>query len=527
MDESALPHNLDAEQSILGGILLQPAVLRDLAELTPDDFFDLRNKVVFAAMRALEAAGKPIDVVTVELEIEKFDRTYETNKLDAIGGVGYLGVLAGRCPTANNVVEYAETVRLLHRHRQAQVALISALDRARTWPHDPFELLSELAGELQRLDADLGGTGAAARAKKNRWTVPLLDYLGDEEPDDDDREDWIIRDLIPRGEPFLWGGPMKGGKTWAALDLCIVAALGLPWLRFENTLGKPVRVLGLFLEDNKRRLRKRLWELCRAHGVTPNNELLRENLCISRAPLRLPDASDQRRLAAEIKAFGAQVVVADNLTRVMVGDPISTRDAAAFTRVWTELGDETGASIGFLHHTKKPVGDQKAVDPFDTLRGSGDFGAAARNIIVTTPLRSESTAKLSEVRMRGNLDLRCESFMLGFERKEMLGRWHARLTDRGEIEEVKEEVRKDVRAAKEAKKRDELAAENERRRNMALQIARTEGFVTQKKLAEAFGLRSPRAVADVLEQLVRSGVFRDAGKRGYEFADADRQEGLL
>ena len=131
VDESALPHNLDAEQSILGGILLQPAVLRDLAELTPDDFFDLRNKVVFAAMRALEAAGKPIDVVTVELEIEKFDRTYETNKLDAIGGVGYLGVLAGRCPTANNVVEYAETVRLLHRHRQAQVALISALDRAR------------------------------------------------------------------------------------------------------------------------------------------------------------------------------------------------------------------------------------------------------------------------------------------------------------------------------------------------------------------------------------------------------------
>jgi replicative DNA helicase/biotin operon repressor len=519
VDRKQLPRNLDAEAAILGGLILDSSTLDEMTELEPDDFYDPRHRIVFSAMRTLRELERPIDVVTLEVEIERQGR------LDSIGGIAFIGELVLRMPIASNVLAYRDTVRTLARNRRMILTLASATERAMGWPHDPDELLAETVGELQRIEVD---HSIAARARKTRWCLPLVDYLGDSEPDEDDSEDWIIRDLIPRGEPALWGGPMKGGKTWGALDLCVSVAMGMPWLgKFDNTMGKPARVLGLFLEDSKRRLRKRLWELARARNTTPNHHDIAENLRISRATLRLPDAADQRRFAAEIKAWGAVLVVIDNLTRVMIGDPNSTREASAFTKAWTELGDETGATIVFLHHTKKPMGEAK-LDPFESLRGSGDFGATARNIIVTTPIRNESNQKLSEVRMRGNLDLRRESFTLGFERVELLGKWRAKLEDRGEVDDVKSEVRKDLKTAKETRKREEFAAEIERRRSLALEIARAnKGYVSGAQLAAACGHSSSRTVAPVLTGLVQSGVLVGAGTRGYMLADADRQEGLL
>ena len=99
-----LPHNLDAEASILGGILLRNEVLTQLDTLEADDFYDPRHRFVFAAVRQLEAAARPIDVVTLEAELEKL------GKLEATGGVAFLGELALRVPTPDNVVHYAKIV---------------------------------------------------------------------------------------------------------------------------------------------------------------------------------------------------------------------------------------------------------------------------------------------------------------------------------------------------------------------------------------------------------------------------------
>ncbi|HET9987388.1 MAG TPA: replicative DNA helicase, partial [Kofleriaceae bacterium] len=76
-----------------------------------------QHKVVFEAIRNLEAAAKPIDVVTLENEIEK------GGKLDAIGGISFLGELALRVPTAENVVAYTEIVR---DHSQARKLILAA-----------------------------------------------------------------------------------------------------------------------------------------------------------------------------------------------------------------------------------------------------------------------------------------------------------------------------------------------------------------------------------------------------------------
>lgn len=103
-DSRVLPHSLDAEASILGGVLIRNEVLALLPDVEVDDFYDMRHKVVWQSMRNLAAKSMPIDVVTLEVEIES------TGKLDAIGGVGFLGELAIRVPTVDNVVVYAEIV---------------------------------------------------------------------------------------------------------------------------------------------------------------------------------------------------------------------------------------------------------------------------------------------------------------------------------------------------------------------------------------------------------------------------------
>jgi replicative DNA helicase len=121
-DRRVLPHNLDAEASILGGILLRNEILVHLDTLEVDDFYDNRHKVVFQAIRVLEAVGKPYDVVTIENEVEK------QGKLDAIGGIAFLGELAVRVPTPDNVLAYAEIVQDKHQARKLMLASSEILE---------------------------------------------------------------------------------------------------------------------------------------------------------------------------------------------------------------------------------------------------------------------------------------------------------------------------------------------------------------------------------------------------------------
>ncbi|HMG19844.1 MAG TPA: replicative DNA helicase [Kofleriaceae bacterium] len=116
MSRRVLPHNLDAEASILGGVLLRNDVLTQLDTLEVEDFYDHKHKVVFQAVRNLEAAARPIDVVTLENEIAK------SGKLEAIGGVAFLGELTLRVPTADNVLAYAEIVTDKHQARKLMLA---------------------------------------------------------------------------------------------------------------------------------------------------------------------------------------------------------------------------------------------------------------------------------------------------------------------------------------------------------------------------------------------------------------------
>ena len=103
-----LPHNLDAEAAVLGGILLNPkeALNRVLEILIggPEDFYSPAHQDIFNSIIRLEEAGKSIDIITLEEDLRVNDR------LARVGGVEALAELSSRVPTIENIGFYARIV---------------------------------------------------------------------------------------------------------------------------------------------------------------------------------------------------------------------------------------------------------------------------------------------------------------------------------------------------------------------------------------------------------------------------------
>jgi replicative DNA helicase len=112
MDQSDLsshklpPQNVEAEQSILGGILIENEALHKVMEiLTVDDFYRDAHQMIFNAMLDLLERGEPADLITLMNELRKL------NQLDSIGGASYLASLTDSVPTAANIEYYAKIVK--------------------------------------------------------------------------------------------------------------------------------------------------------------------------------------------------------------------------------------------------------------------------------------------------------------------------------------------------------------------------------------------------------------------------------
>jgi replicative DNA helicase len=100
------PHSLEAEQSVLGGLLMDNYGWERVGDLLNDsDFYRHEHKLVYAAIAALVNASKPADVVTVFAQLEK------TGKAAEVGGLPYLNSLAQFVLSAGNIRRYAEIVR--------------------------------------------------------------------------------------------------------------------------------------------------------------------------------------------------------------------------------------------------------------------------------------------------------------------------------------------------------------------------------------------------------------------------------
>ncbi len=100
------PQNIEAEISILGSILLDGETMNKITDtLFEDDFYKKEHKIIYSACVSLFASSNPIDVLSVANLLK------EKNKLEEVGGSGYLANLVNSIPTSSNAVYYAEIVR--------------------------------------------------------------------------------------------------------------------------------------------------------------------------------------------------------------------------------------------------------------------------------------------------------------------------------------------------------------------------------------------------------------------------------
>jgi len=105
-DFRILPHDLVAEQSVLGAVFISPETMTSLAdELTPEDFYKPANKIVFKTMLSLLEKGEPIDATTMVSALTN------QGQIKEIGGLNYVVELVNSTPTSKNVEHYAKLVK--------------------------------------------------------------------------------------------------------------------------------------------------------------------------------------------------------------------------------------------------------------------------------------------------------------------------------------------------------------------------------------------------------------------------------
>lgn len=103
--EKTYPHNLEAEESVLGSILLdKDAIIKVADVITPEDFYKKAHEIIYRSMINLYEKHEAIDVLTLSNELNN------TGELEKIGGASYLAELSNSVPSASHVIQYANIV---------------------------------------------------------------------------------------------------------------------------------------------------------------------------------------------------------------------------------------------------------------------------------------------------------------------------------------------------------------------------------------------------------------------------------
>lgn len=153
-DFRILPHDLAAEQSVLGAVFIAPDTIISLAdELVPEDFYKPANKIVFKTMLSLLEKGEPIDATTMVSAL--------TNQGDIsnIGGMTYVVELVNSTPTSKNVEHYAKLVKEKAMLRKVIADLSESLSSAYQGDVSISDIISKTEKSMLNISNQNTGTG--------------------------------------------------------------------------------------------------------------------------------------------------------------------------------------------------------------------------------------------------------------------------------------------------------------------------------------------------------------------------------
>ncbi|MBU4142728.1 replicative DNA helicase [Patescibacteria group bacterium] len=135
------PQNIEAEQSVLGALMLSKDTIVRVADiLRPGDFYRQIHNIIFEVMLELYEKSEPIDVLSLTGRLE------DLGKLEEIGGPAYLTELVNRVPTAAHVIHYAKIVH----HKKVLRELIDAADKIARLGFNEEESLENILDEAEQ-----------------------------------------------------------------------------------------------------------------------------------------------------------------------------------------------------------------------------------------------------------------------------------------------------------------------------------------------------------------------------------------
>ena len=232
LDIKVPPQNVDAEQSVLGSLLIDPnAMVKVLDILAPEDFYNPVHGKVYATILALYEKRQPVDVMSVTTALK------EKDELKSVGGSAYLADLTNRVTTASHVEHYAQLVKDKKTLREliktsAEVteeafsnaedveALLDGIEQKilnisqKSTKHSFTHIKDELKGAYERME-HLNAGGGALRGVPTGF--PKLD---------------TILSGLQKSDLIILGARPSIGKTTFALDIARNVAL-----RFKQPVG--------------------------------------------------------------------------------------------------------------------------------------------------------------------------------------------------------------------------------------------------------------------------------------------------
>jgi len=336
------PHSLEAESSVLGGLLLDNSAWDRVSDLVKDnDFYRHEHKLVYAAVATLVNASKPADVITV------FEQLQSLGKADEVGGLAYLNSLAQYVPSAANIRRYAEIVR----ERAILRKLLTASDEIATNAFNPQgKSVAKILDEAEQKIFNIGEEGSRMKQGfqgMDTLVVDLMDRVQEmaDNPNDITGVPTGFYDLdrmtagFQAGDMIVLAARPSMGKTALAINIAEHVALneGLPVAVFSMEMGASqlaVRIVGSIGRINQGHLRTGKLTDDEWPRLTEAIEKLRNiSLHIDETPGLTPSElrANARRLARQCGKLG--LIVVDYL-QLMSGSGNSSGENRA-----TELGE--------------------------------------------------------------------------------------------------------------------------------------------------------------------------------------------
>ena len=246
------PHSIEAESSVLGGLLLDNNAWDRVGDLLKEnDFYRYEHRLIFTSIRDLVNGSKPADVITV------FEQLQGVGKSEDVGGLSYLNSLAQFVPSAANIRRYAEIVR----ERAVLRKLVTASDEIATSAFNTQgRAVEKILDEAEQKIFNIGEEGSRNKQGFQSMDTLVVDLLDRVQEMADNSNDVTgvptgFYDLdrmtsgLQAGDMIVLAARPSMGKTAFAVNIAEHVALneGLPVAIFSMEMGAAqlaVRIVG-------------------------------------------------------------------------------------------------------------------------------------------------------------------------------------------------------------------------------------------------------------------------------------------